>query len=187
MKITWSYVWAVGGMIELFPAKCRNESLCCSCSMCVGTTTQLSMPRRLFWIARRNFKCVLIDTCVDCGALRQEVHKHNTFSVPKHCAHDVLSRSSLLEFRLCWRWGVPPLLGLLLWFRDFVLHLRLVPCDYVGQEVFTFLTVLCQKVQCPGLPFNPCPSVSFFSKQCANNFRNLSLSDTISWRIDSEV
>jgi hypothetical protein len=27
MKISWRYVWAVGGMIELFPAKCRDEIL----------------------------------------------------------------------------------------------------------------------------------------------------------------
>jgi hypothetical protein len=29
MKITWRLVWAVGGMIELFPAKCRDEILRC--------------------------------------------------------------------------------------------------------------------------------------------------------------
>jgi len=36
-------------------------------------------------------QCVAIDTCIDCGALRQEVHKQNAFSVPKHCAHDLPS------------------------------------------------------------------------------------------------
>jgi len=41
--------------------------------------------------AMQFFKCVAIDICNDCGALRQEVHKQNTFSVPKHCAHDLLS------------------------------------------------------------------------------------------------
>jgi len=35
--------------------------------------------------------CVAIDTCIDCGALRQEVHKQNAFSVPKHSAHDLPS------------------------------------------------------------------------------------------------
>jgi len=48
------------------------------------------------------FKCVATDTFVDCGALRQEVHKQNTVSVPKHCAHDLPSSSGLLEFHLCW-------------------------------------------------------------------------------------
>jgi len=37
------------------------------------------------------FKCVAIDTCVDCGALRQEVLKQNALSVPEHCAHDLSS------------------------------------------------------------------------------------------------
>jgi len=41
--------------------------------------------------ATQFFKCVAIDTCVDCGAFRQEVHKQNAFSVPKHCAHDLPS------------------------------------------------------------------------------------------------
>jgi len=35
--------------------------------------------------------CVVTDTCVCCGALRQEVYKQNAFSVLKHCAHDLLS------------------------------------------------------------------------------------------------
>jgi len=41
--------------------------------------------------ASQVLKCVATDTCTDCGALRQEVHKQNTFSVPKHCAHDLPS------------------------------------------------------------------------------------------------
>ena len=106
-------------------------------------------------------KCVATDTCVDCGTLRQEVHKQNTFSAPKHCAHDLPSWTGLLEFRLCWRWSVPPLYALRLRFRGFMRHPCLVPCDYVAQEVFGFLTVLCQKVQCPGLLFQ----FVFFHKQ----------------------
>ena len=35
--------------------------------------------------------------------------------------------------------------------------------------------------------FNLCSSVSIFGTQRAHNFRNLSLSDTISWRSDSEI
>ena len=41
--------------------------------------------------AAQFLQCVATDTCVDCGALRQEVHKQNAFSVPKHCAHDLPS------------------------------------------------------------------------------------------------
>jgi hypothetical protein len=36
MKIIWRKVWAVGGMIELFPAKCRDEVLCCSGNVWAG-------------------------------------------------------------------------------------------------------------------------------------------------------
>ena len=41
--------------------------------------------------ASQFLKCVAPDTCVNCGALRQEVHKQNASSVPKHCAHDLPS------------------------------------------------------------------------------------------------
>ena len=57
MKITWRQFWAVGGMIELFPAKC-DEILRCGGGVCgrelswIITTPRLSMPRRLLWIAR---------------------------------------------------------------------------------------------------------------------------------------
>ena len=127
-------------------------------------------------------KCVRTDICIDSGALTQEVHKQNAFSVPKQCAHDLPSWSGLLEFHLCWRWSVPTLHELLLQFSGLMRH-HLVPCDYTDQEVFTFLTVLCQKVCC----FNLCSSVSIFGTQRAHNFRNLSLSDTISWRSDREI
>ena len=79
----------------------------------------------------------------------------------QNIVHDLSSWSGLLEFRLCWQWSVPPLHGLLLQFRGFKLHPCLVPCDYMVQEVFAFLTVLCQKVQCTGLPFQ----FVFFCKQ----------------------
>jgi hypothetical protein len=36
MKITWHCVWAVGRMIELFSAKCRNEILRCGGSLWQG-------------------------------------------------------------------------------------------------------------------------------------------------------
>ena len=144
-------------MIELFPVKCHDEILHCSVWAGVvmnhrntpatyATSHILDRPVQFL-------NCVATDTCVDCGALRQEVYKQNAFSVLKHCAHDLLSWSGLLEFRLCWRWSVPPLHGLLLQFRGFVRHPCAVPCDHIAQEVFTFLTVLHQKVQFTGLPF----------------------------------
>jgi len=123
--------------------------LCCSSNVWVGVVmnhhntpakhaTSLILNR-----AGQFFKCVVIGTCIDCGASRQEVNKQNAFSVPKHCAHDLPSWSSLLEFRLCWQWSVPPLHELLLQFRGFMWHPCLIPCDYMGQEVFAFLTVSC--------------------------------------------
>ena len=127
---------------------------------------------------------VAIDTCIDCGALRHEVHKQNSFSVPKQCAHDLPSWSGLSEFQLCWWWSVPSLHGLLLWFRGFVRHACLVPRDYTAQDVFTFLTVLWQKVQHTGLLFQ----FMFFRKHLRHpvctQFLKLKLSDTISWRSD---
>ena len=144
-------------MIKLLPAKCRDEIL--HCSVWAGVImNHHSTPAKhamslILDCTLRFLKCVATDTCVDCGALRQEVHKQKAFSVPKHCAHDVPSWSGLLEFCLCWRWSVPPFHGLLLRIRGFVWHPCLVPCDYMAQEFFALLTVLCQKVQCTGLPF----------------------------------
>jgi len=80
-------------MIELLPAKCRDEILCCGGSVWAGVLMNhhktlakhatLLIPDR----AMQFLKCVTIDTCIDCGALKQEVQKQNAFSVPKHCAH----------------------------------------------------------------------------------------------------
>ena len=93
-------------MIELFPAKC-HEILHCSGSVWAGVMNNHNTPAKhatspILFRATQFFKCVTIDACVDCGALGQEVHKQNTFSDPKHCAHDLPSWSGLLEFRLCW-------------------------------------------------------------------------------------
>ena len=143
-------------MIRLFPAKCHDEILHCSVGAGVVMnhhTTRVRMPHCLLWIARHNFWSASQDTCIYCGALRQEVHKQNAFPVRKHCAYDLPSWSGLLEFGLCWQWSVSPLHGLLLQFRGFMRHPCLVPCDYMAQEVFAFLTALCQKVQRTGLPF----------------------------------
>jgi len=52
--------------------------------------------------AAQFLQCVATYNCTDCGALRQEVHKQNAFSVPKQCAHDLPSGSGLPQFQLCW-------------------------------------------------------------------------------------
>ena len=148
------------------------------------TTPWLNMTRRLFWIMRCNFLSELQQT--DCGTLRQEVHKQNTFSVPKRCAHDLPSWSGLFEFHLCWRWSVPPLHGLLLRLRGFVGHPSLVPCDYMAQGVFAIFTVLCQS-NVLACCFNLCFSVKIFGTQFTHNFRNLTLPYTIWWRSDHEI
>ena len=146
-------------MIELFPAKCHDEILHCSGSVRarIVMNHHNTLPKHATLLtldhATQFFKCVAIDTCIDYGALRQEVHKQNAFSVPKHCARDLPSWSGLLEFCLCWQWSVPPLHGLLLRFRGCVQHPCLVPCDYMAQEVIAFLTVSCQKVQWTDLLF----------------------------------
>ena len=146
-------------MIELFPAKCRDEILHCSGNVWAGIVmnrhkTQAKHAMSLILdCTMQFFERVAVDTCVDCGALRQEVHKQNAFSAPKHCAHELPSWSGLLEFRLCWRWSVPPLHGLLLRFRGCMRHPCLVPCDYTAQEIIAFLTVSCQQVQRTGLTF----------------------------------
>jgi hypothetical protein len=99
-------------------------------------------------------KCVAIDTCVDGWALRQEFHKQNAFSVPKHCAYDLASWNGLCELFLYWRICVPPFHGLLLRFRGYVRHPCLVPWDYTAQEVIVLLTVSCQKCQRTSLSFH---------------------------------
>jgi hypothetical protein len=68
MKITWRYVWAVGWMIELFSAKCRDEILRCGGSVWAGIVmkhhntptkhdTSLVLDRTANYL-----KCVAIDT-----------------------------------------------------------------------------------------------------------------------------
>ena len=81
--------------MELFPAKCRDEILRCSVRVGVAMN-QHNTPAKhdtslILDHGVQFLKCVAIDTCVDCGTLRQEVHKQNTFSVPKHCSHDLPS------------------------------------------------------------------------------------------------
>ena len=145
--------------MELFPAKCHDEILRCGRSVWARVvknhhnTPAKHATSLIVDHAMQFFKCVAVDTCVDRGTLMQEVHKHNTFSIPKHCAHDLLRWSGLLEFRLSWWRSVPPLCGLPLRFRGYVRHPCLITCDYTAQEVIAFLTVLCQEVLCTGLPF----------------------------------
>jgi len=162
-------------MIELFPAKWCDEIL--HYSMWAGVVmnhhntpakhdTSLILDHVVQFL-----KCIATDTCVDCGNLRQEAHKQNAFSVPNRCAHDLPSWRGLLEFRLCWRWSVPPLHGLLLRLMGFMRHQCLVPCDYTAQGFFAFFTVLCQIVQRPGLLFQ---FVFFCKKSSAPSVHTIS-------------
>jgi len=106
------------------------------------------MPLRIFWIARRNF----VRHLRWLWSLEARRPQAERLFYPK-TLHVLPSWSGLLEFRLCWRWSVPPLHGLLLRFRGCVRHPRLVPWEYTAQNVIAFLTVSCQKVQSTGLPF----------------------------------
>jgi hypothetical protein len=94
-------------MIELFPAKYCDEILRCGGSMWAGIVmkhhniltkraTSLFLDRTTQFI-----KCVAIDTCVDCWTLRQEFHNQNAFSVPKHCAHNVVRWNFSLLTMMC--------------------------------------------------------------------------------------
>ena len=84
-------------MIELFPAKCCDEILRCGSSVWAGVVMSHHNPPAkhatslILEHVTQFFKCVTIDICIDCGALKQEVHKQNEFSVPKHRAHDLPS------------------------------------------------------------------------------------------------
>ena len=133
------------------------------------------------------FKCVAIDTCIDYGALRQEVHKQNAFPVPKHCAHDLPSWNGLPEFVFvgdevclhsmdcCFNSGVAcnthVLSSATTWLK------KLSPSSLYHVRKSNALTLL----------FNLCSSINIFSIQHAQSFWNVSLSDTISWRSDCEI
>ena len=82
-------------MIKLFPAMCRDEILHSSVWAGVVMNHHNKPAKRATSLildhASQFFKCVITDTCVNCGALRQEVHKQNEFSVQKHCAHELPS------------------------------------------------------------------------------------------------
>ena len=76
-------------MIKLFPAKCCDEILRCGASVWAGVvmnhhnTLAKHATSLIQDDATQFFKCVAVDTCVDSGALRQEVHKQNVLSVPE--------------------------------------------------------------------------------------------------------
>ena len=97
MKITWPQVWAAGGMIKLFTEKCCDEILRYGGSVWVSVVMNhhntLAKCATLLILDRMSqvLNCVTTDTCTDCGAFRQEVHKQKAFSVPKYCAHDLPS------------------------------------------------------------------------------------------------
>ena len=80
----------------MFPAKCHDE-VCVAVCVWAGAvmnhhnTAAKHATSLILDCAAQFLQSVAIDTCTDCGALRQEVHKQNAFSVPKHCAHDLPS------------------------------------------------------------------------------------------------
>jgi hypothetical protein len=165
-------------MIKLYPAECRNEILRCGGSVWVGVMNHHNTPAKLATLHTLDrmmqfCKCDTIDTCVDCGALRQEFHKQNAFSVPKHCAHDSPSWSGLTEFNLCWRWSVLAIHGQLLQFRGCMQHTCLVPCDYTAPELLPSSLHHVVKSSALACCFNLYSSISIFSTQCAHSLQNL--------------
>ena len=179
-------------MIKLFPPKCRDEIFHCSSSVWAGVVmnhrntpakyaTSLILDRALQF-----FKCVATDTCTDCGAVRQEVHKQNAFSVPKICAHDFPSWSSLLEFHLClaMKCASTP------WTAASIQGLRATPmyCSLWlhGSRCFCLLHCIVSESQMYW-PAVSNSSRSISGNQHAHNLPNLRLSDKILWRSDSEI
>jgi len=79
MKITWHLVWAVGGMIKLFAAKCRNEILRCTewagVVMNHHNTPAKNATSLILDGVSQFLKCVATDTCVNCGALNIHCNK----------------------------------------------------------------------------------------------------------------
>jgi len=65
-------------MIELIPAKYRDEILYCSVWAGAVMNHLNTMAKHATLIildhVAQFLKCVTIDTCIDCGALRQEQH-----------------------------------------------------------------------------------------------------------------
>jgi hypothetical protein len=88
----------------MFPFNCYDEILCCGSSVWAGIvmkhhntpTKQATSP--VLDPMTQFLKCTVIHTCIDCWALRQEFHKQNASSVPKHCAHDIASWNGLRFF-----------------------------------------------------------------------------------------
>ena len=146
-------------MIELFPAKCRNEILHCSGSVWAGVVMKhhntLAKHATLLILDRamQFLKCVAIDTCVNCADLSKRSTTRTPF-LSQNIVHMIFRVEVVcLNFisvgnEVCLRSMDP-----FRFIRGFVRHPCLIPCDYTAQEVFAFLTVSCQKVQRAGPPF----------------------------------
>jgi len=159
---------------------CIVAAVCGRALSWIITTPQLSMPCSLFWIAWRSFfKCVAIDTCVDCGALRQEVHKQNAFS-------SELKFSAWISSLLAMKCASNP------WTAASIQGLRVTPlsCPFVTtwlKKLLPSSLYYVRKSNALACRFNLCSSVSIFGTQRAHNFRNLSSSDAILWRSDHKI
>jgi len=171
-------------MVELFPAKC-DEILHCSSSLWAGVVMNhyntLAKHATLLILDRamQFFKCVAIDTCVDCGALRQDVHKQKAFSIPKHCT---FFRVEMVCLNFVFVGDEVCLHSMDCCFSSGVV------CDtHVSSPVTKRLKKLSpsslhrvRRSNTLACHFNLCFSVSIFGTQRAHNFRNPSSSDTIS-------
>jgi len=152
------------------------------------TTPQLNMTHRLFWIIRCNFLSVMQQTPAlivepwgkkstsRAPFLSQNI-VHMTFRVQVVCLNFVFvgDEVRLHSMDCCFEWGAS--------------------CDiHVSFPVTTWLkrfspsSLYCvRKCNVVACCFNLCSSVCIFGTQCAHNFRNLTLPDTIWWRSDHEI
>lgn len=124
-------------------------------------------------------KCIIIDIWVDYGASRQEVHKQNSFSVPKDCAHSFPRENVCLSFFFIVK-CMSPVYGV-----DEV-YINFIGCCFVSRVVWDIhvsspvtlwfrksiplLSETCHKGNALPLNFILC-SISIAASQCAQNFQ----------------
>ena len=167
--------------------------LCVAAAVCgqvlswIIATPRLSMPNRLFWIARRYFWSVLQQTAV---------------LIVDPWGKKPTSRMSFLTQNIVHMFWVEVFCLNFVSVGDKVCLHCIASCFDLGvscdTEVSSFVTTWLKKFSLlspyhvrksnvPACCFNLCSSVSNFATQIAHNFWNSSLSDTISWRNDHEI